>query len=59
MNADYGRMLQPSQQQVAPSIVGLEWVLGTRGLRMMFTDAVINRCDIATFWQQVVATKTL
>ena len=28
-------MVQPSQQHVAPCVKGVEWVLGTRGLRMM------------------------
>ena len=34
-----GRMMQSSQQHVAPCVKGIRWGLGTRGLRMM-----------ATFW---------
>ena len=34
-NADYGGMVPPSQQHVAPCVEGVEWVLGTRGLRMV------------------------
>ena len=33
-NADYGGMVQHSQQHVVPSIKGFEWGLGTRGLRI-------------------------
>ena len=33
-NPDYGGMVQPSQQQhVAPRVKGVEWGLGTRGLK--------------------------
>ena len=32
--ADYGGMVQPSQKHVAPYVKGVEWGLGTRGLRM-------------------------
>ena len=38
-NADYGGMVQPSQQHIAPCVKGVEWILGTRGLRM-----------VAAFW---------
>ena len=38
-NAHYGGMVQPSQQHVAPCVKGIEWGLGTRGLRM-----------VAAFW---------
>jgi len=38
-SADYGGMVQPSQQHVAPCVKGVEWGLGTRGLRM-----------VAAFW---------
>ena len=34
-NADYGGMVQPSQQHVAPCVTGIEWGLGTRGLRIV------------------------
>ena len=34
-NADYGVMVQPSQQHVAPCVQGVEWGLGTRSLRMV------------------------
>ena len=30
-----GVMVQPSQQHVAPFVKGVEWRLGTRGLRMV------------------------
>ena len=33
-NADYGGMVQPSQQHVALCVKGVKWKLGTRGLRM-------------------------
>ena len=33
-SADYGRMVQGSKQHVAPCVKGVEWGLGTRGLRM-------------------------
>ena len=39
INADYGGMVQPSQQPVALCVEGIEWGLGTRGLRM-----------VAVFW---------
>ena len=29
--ADYGEMLQPSQQHITPCVKGVEWGLGTRG----------------------------
>ena len=32
-NADYGGMVQPSQQHIAPCVKGVEWGL-LRGLRM-------------------------
>jgi len=34
-NADYGGMVQLSQQHVAPCVKWVEWGLGTRGLRIM------------------------
>ena len=34
-NVDYGGMVQPSQQHVAPCVKGVEWGLGTRGLRIV------------------------
>ena len=34
-NADYGGMVQPSQQHVASCVKGVEWKLGTRGLRIV------------------------
>ena len=34
-NADYGGMVQPSQQHVAPCVKVVEWGIGTRGLRML------------------------
>ena len=33
--ADYGGMIQPSQQHVAPCLKMVEWGLGTRGLRVL------------------------
>ena len=38
-NADYGGMVQPSQQHVAPCVKGVEWGLDTIGLRI-----------VAAFW---------
>jgi len=38
-NADYGGMVQPGQQRVAPCVKVVEWGLGTRGLR-----------KVAAFW---------
>ena len=34
-NADYGGMVKPSQQHVAPRVKGVEWGFGTRGLRIV------------------------
>ena len=34
-NADYRGMVQPSQKHVAPCVKGIEWGLGTRGLRIV------------------------
>ena len=34
-NADYGGMVAPSQQHVAPCVKEVEWGLGTRGLRIV------------------------
>ena len=31
-NADYGVIVQPSQQHVVPCVEGVEWGFGTRGL---------------------------
>ena len=39
MNADYGGMVQPSEQHVALCVTGAEWGMVTRGLRM-----------VAAFW---------
>ena len=36
------RMMQPSQQHVAPCVKGVEWVLATRGLRI-----------VAAFWARI------
>ena len=33
-NTDYGGMVKPSQQHVAPCVKGVEWGLSTRGLRI-------------------------
>ena len=41
-NADYRGMVQPSQQHVAPCVKGVEWGLGTKGLRM-----------VAAFWAYI------
>ena len=38
-NADYGVMMQPSQQHGAPYVKGIEWGLGAKGLRI-----------VAAFW---------
>ena len=35
-NADYGRIVQPSQKHVAQCVKVVEWGLGTRGLRMEY-----------------------
>ena len=34
-NADYGRMVQPSQQHVESWVKGVEWILVTRALRRL------------------------
>ena len=34
-NVDYGGMVQPSQQHVAPCVKGVGRKLGTRGLRIV------------------------
>ena len=34
-NADYGGMVQPSQQHVAPCVKLVKWGFGTRGLGML------------------------
>ena len=34
-NANSAGLVQPSQQHVAPCVKGVEWGLGTRGLRML------------------------
>ena len=34
-NANYGGMMQPSQEHVAPCVKGVEWELGTTGFRML------------------------
>ena len=40
--ADNGGMVQPSLQHVASCVKGVEWRLGTRGLRLVaaFSDGV-------------------
>ena len=43
-SADYGGMVQFSQQHVAPCVKRIEWGLGTRGLRM-----------VAAFWAGIPA----
>ena len=35
VNPDYGGMVQASQQHVVPCVKGVEWGLGTRGLRVL------------------------
>ena len=35
VNADYGGMVQPSQQYVTPCVKVVEWGLDTRGLTML------------------------
>ena len=47
-NADYGEMVQPSQQHVAPYVKGVEWGLGRRGLRI-----------VAVFWAGILVEVTL
>ena len=34
-NADYGIIVQPSQQHVVPCVRAVEWGLGRRGLRIV------------------------
>ena len=34
-NTDYGVMMQPSPQHVAPGVKGVEWILGTKDLGML------------------------
>ena len=46
-NADYGGMVQPSRRHVAPCVKGVEWGLGTRGLRM-----------VAAFWVSILVEVT-
>ena len=41
-NADYGGMVQPGQQHVAPCVKVVELAFGTRGLRML-----------AAFWADI------
>ena len=47
-NADYGEMMQPSQQHVAPCVKGVEWGWGTRGLGMLHTHLIAE-----LFWRNV------
>ena len=47
-NADYGGMVQLSQQHVAPCVKVVEWGFGTRGLRML-----------AAFWAGIPVKVTL
>ena len=35
-NADYGGMVLPSQQHVAPCVKGVEWGFGTRVSRVIY-----------------------
>ena len=37
-NVDYGGMVQPNQEHVAPCVKGVEWGLSTRCLRMPILD---------------------
>ena len=46
-NSDYGRMVQLSQQHVAPCVRGVERGFGTRGLRM-----------VAAFWADIPVENT-
>ena len=38
--ADYGGIVQPSQQHVAPCVKAVEWGSDTRGLKASFFSAV-------------------
>ena len=42
-NADYGGMVQPNQQHVAPCVKVVEWGFGTKGLKMLagFWDGLL------------------
>ena len=40
-NADYGGIVQPSEQHVKPRVKVVQWRLGTRGLRI-FSDLLIH-----------------
>ena len=62
VNADYGGMVQPSEQHVAPCVTDAEWGMVTRGLRMVAAlwsgipvevtqeDGVVLRCIRAAIW---------
>ena len=41
-NADYRKMVQPSQQHVAPCVKGVKWGFGTRHLRMLYPSIVCS-----------------
>ena len=41
-NADYGGMVQPNQQHVAPCVKVVEWGFDTRGLRMFWLQKVFQ-----------------
>ena len=61
-NVDYGGMVQPSQQHVAPYVKGFEWRMGQIGLRMVAAfwagipveviqeAGVVSRCRRAAIW---------
>ena len=42
MNADNGGMVQPSQPDVAPCVIGVEWGLGTKDLRIQLFYVVVQ-----------------
>ena len=45
-NADYGGVVQPSQQHVAPWVKLFKWEFATRGLGMLVTNSGIQ-LDVA------------
>ena len=46
-NTDYGGMMPPSQQHVAPCVKWVEWRLGTRGLTMLTVFWASNPVEVA------------
>ena len=42
-NADYGGMVQPSQQHVAPYVKGVEWEFNLNSSRLPTTEAHIGK----------------